>query len=88
MRHIKIYIIEELIETKYSDENISKSLLYYAERLNPTKATQIVAKIRRPYDKGRIKVTDPISYFRKNIYSKRIWHRIILSESDNFFIFF
>ena len=60
--------LEELIEAKYSDENISRSLLYYAERLNPIRATQIVARIRRPYDKGRIKVTDPISYFQDNIY--------------------
>jgi len=61
--------LEELIETKYSDETISRSLSYYAERLNPMKATQIVARIRRPYDKGRIRVTDPISYFHNNIYS-------------------
>jgi len=59
--------IEELIEVKYSDETISRSLSYYAERLNPPKATQIVANIKRPYDKSRIKVTDPISYFHGNI---------------------
>lgn len=57
----------ELIEAKHSDENISKHLLYYAERLKPEKAVQIVAKIRRPYDKGRIKVVDPITYFRQQI---------------------
>ena len=55
--------LEELVEAKYSDENISKPLLYYAERLKPRKATQIVAKIKRPYDKNRVRVTDPISYF-------------------------
>jgi uncharacterized protein len=59
--------LEELIEVKYSDEVISKHLLYYAERLKPGKATQIVAKLKRPYDKGRIKVVDPISYFRSQI---------------------
>lgn len=57
--------LEELIEAKYSDENISKDLLYYANRLEPARATQIVAKIRRPYDKGQIRVVDPITYFRK-----------------------
>lgn len=57
-------ILEELIEVKYSDENISKHLLYYAERLNPEKATQIVAKLRRPFDNGRIKAVDPVTYFR------------------------
>ena len=56
--------IEELIEAKYSEETISKSLIYYAERLKPPKATQIVARLRRPFDRGKVKVTDPISYFQ------------------------
>ena len=56
--------LEELIEAKFSDDNISKSLLYYAKRLNPKKATQIVATLKRPYDKNQIKVTDPVSYFQ------------------------
>jgi len=59
--------LEELIETKYSDENVSTHLMYYAERLKPEKATQIVAKIKRPYDHGKIKVMDPITYFQKPI---------------------
>lgn len=57
--------LEELIETKYSDEDVSKHLIYYAERLKPEKATQIVAKLKRPYEKGKIKVVDPITYFRQ-----------------------
>ena len=61
--------IEEIVEVKYSEETISKSLIYYAERLNPPKATQIVARLRRPFDKGKIKVTDPISYFRSIYYT-------------------
>ena len=56
--------IEELIEAKYSDETISRSLIYYAKRLKPPKATQIVANLQRPFDKGKVKITDPISYFR------------------------
>ncbi|MBW2195750.1 MAG: ATP-binding protein [Deltaproteobacteria bacterium] len=55
--------LEELVEVKYSGENISRSLLYYAERLEPKRATQIITKIRRPYDKGGVRVTDAISYF-------------------------
>lgn len=58
--------LEELVEAKYSDNSISRHLQYYAERLKPEKATQIVAKVRRPYDKGRIKIIDPISYFQNN----------------------
>jgi len=61
---VKAGRVEELVEAKYAEENISRSLVYYAERLKPKKATQVVAEIRRPYDKGGIRVTDPISYFR------------------------
>jgi len=60
--------IEELVEVKFSDEKISKSLLYYAERLRPNKATQIVANLKRPYDQGNIRVTDPFSYFALGFY--------------------
>ncbi|MDO9351607.1 MAG: DUF4143 domain-containing protein, partial [Deltaproteobacteria bacterium] len=56
--------LEELIEAKWSDDEISKSLLYYAERLKPEKATQITAHLRRSYSQGRIRVTDPLSYFQ------------------------
>ena len=55
--------LEELVEAKSSGEEISKSLLYYANRLKPKKATQIVANLKRPYDKNGISVTDPLSYF-------------------------
>jgi hypothetical protein len=55
--------LEELVEAKFADERVSKSLLYYAERLKPQKAVQITANLRRPYDYGRVRVTDPISYF-------------------------
>lgn len=60
--------LDELIEVKFSDERVSKSLLYYANRLKPQKATQIVATLKRPYDRDRIRVTDPISYFREEFY--------------------
>ncbi len=53
----------ELIEVKYSDASLSRSLVYFAEKLRPVKVTQIVAKLKRPYSKGKIEVTDPISYF-------------------------
>jgi len=56
-------VLEELVEAKSSGEEISKSLLYYANRLKPKKATQIVANLKRPYEKNGINVTDPLSYF-------------------------
>jgi predicted AAA+ superfamily ATPase len=65
---IKDGTLEELIEAKYGDEKLSKSLRYYAQRLNPKKATQIVAHLKRPYDSGKLTVTDPWTYFRSDIY--------------------
>lgn len=55
--------IQELIEVKYAEENVTRSLRYYAERLQPKRATQIVANLRKPYSKGKISVIGPISYF-------------------------
>lgn len=66
---IKENHLEELVEVKWADEEISKSLLYYAERLKPERATQITAHLRRPYTQGRIRVTDPISYFRPDFFA-------------------
>lgn len=60
----------ELVEVKYSDENISRSLMYYAERLKPQKATQLVAKLKRPYDKNGISVMDPLSYCQNFSFSE------------------
>ena len=56
--------IQELIEVKYTQENVSRSLRYYAQRLGPPKATQIVANLKKPYSSGKISVIDPLSYFR------------------------
>ncbi|MBN1903793.1 MAG: ATP-binding protein [Deltaproteobacteria bacterium] len=61
---LKDGLLEELIEVKFSDEDISRSLSYYCERLKPINATQITANLKRPYDKNGIRVTDPISYFK------------------------
>jgi predicted AAA+ superfamily ATPase len=55
--------IEELIEVKYTEANVTRPLRYYVDRLRPKKATQIGAKLKRPYSRGDITVTDPISYF-------------------------
>ena len=60
---VKEGIIEELIEVKFSDDSISKHLKYYAEKLNPGKATQIVATLKNPYSSGKINVVDPVTYF-------------------------
>lgn len=64
---IKEGVLDELIEVKYSDESISKPLIYYSKRLHPKRATQIVANLKRNFDKGGIRVIDPISYLGKSL---------------------
>lgn len=61
--------IQELIEVKFAEENISRSLRYYVKRLRPPKATQIVAMLKRPYSSGIISVVDPLSYFSGAFYN-------------------
>lgn len=55
--------LEELIEVKLSDDTPSRSLLYYADRLKPQNATQIVKNIRRSYRKNRLRITNIVDYF-------------------------
>ena len=60
--------LEELIEVKYSDEELSSSLRYYTRRLKPKQATQLVATLENPYDKDGIRVTNPFKYFAKTLW--------------------
>ncbi len=57
-------VLEELIEVKWADDVLSRSLRYYAKRLKPRRATQIVAKLSQPFDRDGIRVIDPLTYFR------------------------
>ena len=54
---------EQLIEAKYSDSSVSRSLKYYAERLHPKKAVQITAHLKHPFDIDNIRVTDAATFF-------------------------
>jgi hypothetical protein len=55
--------LEELIEVKYGDDEPSRWLKYYTDRLKPRRSTQLVFGLKAPYDSHGIRVTDPISYF-------------------------
>jgi len=55
--------LEELIEVKYGDEKVSRHLRYYAERLKPRRAIQIVAELRHSYDENGVSVVGPVEYF-------------------------
>jgi uncharacterized protein len=62
--------IEEMVEAKLSDDTVSRSLNYYTEKLNPPRATQLVMNLRRTYSKGRMEITDPLSYFDGNVFKE------------------
>jgi len=56
-------VIQDLIEVKTTNTDISKSLKYYAKKLKPKRAIQIVGNLKRPFDSNGIHVTNPIAYF-------------------------
>jgi predicted AAA+ superfamily ATPase len=56
--------IIDLIEVKTTDTQVSSSLKYYAERLKPKNAVQIVGELKRPFHKDNILVTNPIDFFK------------------------
>jgi predicted AAA+ superfamily ATPase len=53
----------ELIEAKWRDDSISKSLAYYAERLKPDRALQIVAETKRAFVKNGISLVTAVNHF-------------------------
>lgn len=57
--------LEYLIEVKLADDVVSSSLKYYAEKLRPKQAIQIVGNIKHAFHAKNILVTDPISFFTK-----------------------
>ena len=60
--------VDELIEVKYADSTISKSLIAYTKLLKPRLATQIVCQLERPYTKDGIRVMSVLDYF-----SNKVW---------------
>ena len=60
-------IIAELIEVKWADNNVSKSLRYYAERLSPPQASQIVATLKQSFSTNQLRVQSPIDAFWKKL---------------------
>ena len=48
--------LEFLIEAKWSEEEVSKNLTYYSEKLNPMRSIQLVANLKREYQKNKLEV--------------------------------
>jgi uncharacterized protein len=55
--------LHELIEVKVSNDTLCKPLIYYAEKLNPKKAVQIVFNLKRSFSKARLDVVSPMERF-------------------------
>ena len=55
--------LRELIEVKLSDDSPHKALLYYADRLKPDKATQIVFNLKRSFTRGNLRILSPLERF-------------------------
>lgn len=60
---IKNKIPQELIEVKTSQQSISASLHYFADKLNISKKTQIVLNLERSFVKDGVNVIHPLEYF-------------------------
>lgn len=60
---VKDGAIEELIEAKWSNDALSRPLQYFTAKLQPSRATQIVAKLPRGYDRNNIQVRSVLEYF-------------------------
>lgn len=58
--------LESLIEVKWSDDQVSKNLIYYSEKLNPLKSLQLVANLKREYRKNKLHVLDAVDYLSKH----------------------
>lgn len=56
--------IHDLIEVKNADGEIATSLKYYAEKLKPKRAIQLVGDLKKGFDKNGIQVMHPIEYFQ------------------------
>ncbi|MCD6039962.1 MAG: hypothetical protein K0S27_1362 [Gammaproteobacteria bacterium] len=56
-------VITDLIEVKTSDTTISSHLKYYAKKLKPQRATQLVAELKRSFTQNGMTVTTPWEFF-------------------------
>jgi predicted AAA+ superfamily ATPase len=53
----------ELIEAKWTDNNVSPALRFFAEKLQVPQATQIVGQVKQAYEQNRLRVQGPHEAF-------------------------
>jgi uncharacterized protein len=54
--------IQEIIETKWSDPQVSSSLVYFSEKLKAPKAVQLVASLQKNFSRNKLLVSHPLDY--------------------------
>ena len=54
--------LESLIEVKWSDDQVSKNLIYFSEKLQPATSLQLVANLKREYTKNKLQVLSAMDY--------------------------
>ncbi len=55
--------VDEIIEAKWADQTFSSSLYYFAEKLKPKRATQIVGKLKNSQSHGAVKMISALEAF-------------------------
>lgn len=58
--------LDTLIEAKWSDDRVSKNLIYYSDKLNPRESIQLVATLKREYKKNKLQILSAINYLAKS----------------------
>lgn len=60
--------VDELIEVKFSDPEVSKTLVDFAKILKPRRTVQIVAKLGKSFTKSGVEVVSVLDYFAEKIW--------------------
>lgn len=64
---VKDGVVTELIECKWSDTQFEPALKYYAERLQPQRAMQVVGTVRESFKQGRLERQSPFVFKRNHL---------------------
>ena len=55
----------ELVEAKWSDPEVSKTLMYFSQKLKLENCVQLVGTLPKSFTKNKIRIMHPIDYFLK-----------------------
>ena len=64
-------VIEEIIEAKLNDNNISSGLIYFKERHKAKRVVQIVANLSKKMTRNGVELLSPLDYFSRPPWDKK-----------------